>query len=208
MSRTLAFRGFNFVIGLIFLAGLFSSALIAKYTAAYFASWGAFVLLLVYVAIAFVGVTLSKDSNDPLMLFIGFMLVMAPSGLVLNRFLSTLRLTVVYHVTSIAIATVAVMAIAALVLPKLFRDPKHIMCIAAVSVIVFEIISQSAGWSRMGFFSMLITGGYCLYVAYIWGLAGRYEFTTEAAMDGAVEFYLKPIWRVREFIASCRDDFY
>lgn len=210
MSRTLAFRGirsFNVTFGLVFLAGLLSSALIAKFTSAYFASWGAFVLLLVYAAVAFVGVNLSKDSTDPLMLFIGFMLVMAPSALVLNRFFQTLRLTIVYHVASIAIGVIAIMTVAAAFLPKIFRDPKHITCMAVVAVIALEIISQSAGWSRMGFFSILITGGYCLYIAFIWGKAERYEFTTGAALDGAVEFYLKPLWRLRNYISEFRDDY-
>ncbi len=200
MDRTLERKGFNTLIGLLFVIALISSALLVKYAAKYFASWGVFSLLLIYVAIAGVGVMISRESLDPRVTIAGFMLVMIPGGIALSRLFSALGSTLIAHVLSITIASTIVMTVVANVAPRIFKVRKYMICTNIIAVVALEIISKEAGWCQMKFMSMLIAGLFSLYVCYNWSLAQGYERTISAATDTCAEFYLRPIWRIRDLI--------
>lgn len=206
MDRTLARKRFNTQIGAIFLVALLASALLVKFTAKYFVTWGLFPLLLIYCAMAFVGVMISRQSPDPKMTIAGFMLVMVPGGIAMNRFFSALGSTLIAHVLSITIGAVVVMIIEANVLPGLFKaERKYMICANIMTVIVLEIISYLFGWCQMKFMPMLIAGAYNVYLCYTWAIAQKYEYTLYAAADTCAEFYLRPIWRIRDLIFEYRD---
>lgn len=200
VRRTLALKEYNSLIGIIMLIGLGCSALLMKFTVRYFASWSLFALILVYVAVAFVGVLISEESGDPKQSFIGFMLVVAPSGIVMNRIFSAFRSTVVAHALSIAIGMVIVMTILGYFLPKFFLEAKNMMIMSILTVVILEVIAKQAGWSQMQFFHLLIAGALSLYIAYIWTRGQKYEHTVGAAVDVGVEYYLRPINKIKSFM--------
>jgi FtsH-binding integral membrane protein len=178
------------LIGVILLIGFVTSACIAKWTAGFFANWNPFLLIIVYFVLAISGIVISKNSDDPRFSFLGYMLVVAPSGMILSVVLKGVDSSIIIRALMVTVAVIITMTILAYLRPDFFLSLGRVLAASLAIVIVLEIIASIAGWYRPGIWDVVVAGIFSLWIGYDWAKAQQYPLTLDNAIDSCVDLYL------------------
>ena len=142
-----------------------------------------------YFIYCIIGCVLSKESNNPIISFIGYNLVVVPISVVVDLAVSN---TQIQHVVASFIVTglvVAVMIVVATIKPKLFNSMGTTLLISLSLAIIGEIVAMLLGYSG-GIFNWAFVIIFSIYVGYDWCVAQEYAKTLDNAVDSALDLYL------------------
>lgn len=84
MYKELSNKKYNIAIGLILLWGFAVNTIMCVFFPHVFMTWNPVIVLIGYFVVAIAGICMSKFSDNPIMSFMGYNLVVLPVGVVLS----------------------------------------------------------------------------------------------------------------------------
>lgn len=198
-NREYATRGeftrtsFNITIGTVLAYGFFMSYMICKHMAGFFTSMSPIVLTIGYIVCVFVGGLMSSRSDNPIISFLGYNLVVLPVGAVLSVCLAGVNPDLIVRVSTVTAGVTAIMLIAAIAFPDIFRGKGRILLLALTAVIIVEAICAISGVFMPEIWDVLVAGLFALYIGYNWAVAQEYDCTIDNAIDACVGLYLNVV---------------
>ena len=206
MNRELSSKTYNTIIGLILLWGFAVNAIMCTFFQDVFSSWSPTVVLIGYFVAAIIGIFMSEFSDNPIVSFIGYNLVVLPIGIVLSISLKD------YYVSSIVQAFILTSLITLLMIiissikPEIFESMGATLFICLSGVIVIELIMMFVGIVTPQWWDWLVALLFCGYIGYDWSKAQEKRRTLDNAVDSAVDLYLDIINLFVRLLGSKDDD--
>jgi len=182
---------YNLVIGLTLAWGFAINWYMVKtIDPQWLASINFVVFLLVYFALCFLGVYLFNSSENPLVSFAGYNLVVIPFGLVINIVVSQYDPTLVIEAIRVtALVTFSMMVLGSL-FPAFFQKIVGALTVALLLVIVVELIEIFVFGIHHGIIDWIVVLIFCGYIGYDWGRANAIPKTLDNAVDSAAALYM------------------
>jgi FtsH-binding integral membrane protein len=182
---------YNLIIGLTLCWGFAVNWLMVVYiTPSSLASINSWVFFIGYFASSFLGVHLFESSENPIISFVSYNLVVVPFGLIINLVVSRYNPSIVSEAIRITgIVTVIMMCIGTL-FPVWFQTISGALTIALLMVIVVELGEMFVFHIHHGIIDWVVVLIFCGYIGYDWGRANRIPKTVVNAVDSAVSLYM------------------
>lgn len=195
-AKIISSEMYNLVIGGVLLYGFIINAIM---TAVFGDSIVSFVLTnpiafyIGYFILAIAGTFMVRKSDNPVVSFIGYNLMVVPIGMVIAVSV-TLYSAIGYNMVvaaafGITAAVTLVMMIISSIYPNFFLSMGRTLGITLLITVVVEAIMLIAGAS-LGIIDYVVVAIFCLYVGYDWAKANAIEKTVDNAIDSASELYL------------------
>ncbi len=146
--------------------------------------------ILGYFACCFVGVAVFTKSDNPLISFLGYNLVVLPFGLVINLAVSRYDSTLVLNAIQVTGITTVIMMMLGTMFPAFFQRIVGALTIALICVIVVELIQVFIFKMHSGILDWIVVLIFCGYIGYDWGRANRIPKTLDNAIDSAAALYM------------------
>ena len=83
-NSELSLRAYNLTIGFVLLWGIVINVLMCKFCVKTFMNWNYTAIVICYFVVCTIGIFISKISNNPLIIFLGYNMVVLPVGVVLS----------------------------------------------------------------------------------------------------------------------------
>ncbi len=184
-------RGYNLLLGGVLVWGFFINFLLCFVFGDAVARLNPLAVLIVYLVSAVVGILLNTKSENAIVSFIGYNLVVLPVGLVLSVYVSAfdeLSVTLSFLITAIVTLTVMLLSIA---FPQLFYSIGPALGVTLLVVLVFDIVlTLIGGFFALGVIDWIVTFIFCGYIGYDYAIAQNRPRTTDGAVDSACALYL------------------
>ena len=206
MYRELSGKTYNTIIGLILLWGFAVNAIMCTFFQDVFSSWNPTAVLIGYFVAAIIGIFMSEFSDNSIVSFIGYNLVVLPIGIVLSISLKD------YYVSSFTQAFILTTLITLLMIiissikPEIFESMGSTLFICLSGVIVIELIMMFVGIVTPQWWDWLVALLFCGYIGYEWSKGQEKRKTLDNAVDSAVDLYLDIINLFVRLLGSKDDD--
>lgn len=204
-ATNLAVRWYWATVGIVLSIGFFINYLIVtNIDAAAVTAINPWVLIIGYFACCITGICLSSFSDNPLVSFIGFLLVVVPIGVVITPFVQSVDPNIVANAALFTGLLTAVMGAGGFMFPALFKSLGGILFWALLAAIIVEITLMFMG-VKQSFMDYIVAVIFLGYIGYDFAMAQDDEPTMDAAIDRAVALYLDIInlfLRVLSIMAS------
>lgn len=182
-------RMYNLIVGGVIVYGVLVNAVIVKLMGPAFISMNPLLLLIGYFVLCIAGCTITYRSNDPLISFGGYNLVVLPIGAVLSVCLQGYDQSVIFQAFLMTTIVTAVMLVASSAFPGTFAGMGRMLFIAVIGLVIaqlfcmlFNVYPTAISWVAAAIFS--------LYIGYDWVKAQMYAKTVDNAVDSALDIYL------------------
>lgn len=186
-------RRYNLTMGATVLYGLLVNALLcATVGAQVYYSINPIVFLICYFVCCLGGTFLARSSDNPVMSFLGYNLVVVPVGLVVSScvwYYGGIDSSVVLGAFYYTMLITAIMILSSTLFPNLFANLGGILFAALIGVLisgVLMIFIPALG----GVYSLFAAAVFSLYIGYDYYRAQRCLKTTDNAIDCAMDIYL------------------
>ena len=189
-SIEMSSRTYNLTIGLILLWGFGINILMCKFLTPIFMDWNFILIVIGYFVLAILGIHLSSTSDNALISFIGYNLVVLPVGVVLSIGLAEYDHVSIMNAFLVTGAVTLLMIFLSIIYPNVFLSLGKVLFFSLLGVIIFEIIFMLLGISTPTFWDFLVALIFCGYIGYDWANAQTKEYTLDNAVDSVVELYL------------------
>ena len=143
-----------------------------------------------YLGCCFAGVAIFTKSDNPLISFIGYNLVVLPFGLVVNLVVSRYDSGLVLDAIRITGITTLLMMVLGTMFPQFFQRIVGALIIALFVVIIVELVQVFIFKMHHGFLDWIVAVIFCGYIGYDWGRANRIPKTLDNAIDSAAALYM------------------
>lgn len=185
-------RTYNLVLGGVVLEGLVLNYILCLTVGNVFDFVNPAVFYIGYFALAFLGIFISRKSNNPFISFIGYNMVVVPCGLVVS--------TTVYFYGGVesalvtnaflytAIITVTMIALS-MVFQEFFASLGRVLFGCLIGALVAGIVCLLMGFDSfmISFFCAVL---FSLYIGFDFWRSQQFEKTYDNAVDSAVDIYL------------------
>jgi FtsH-binding integral membrane protein len=163
------------------------------------------VLIIGYFICAFTGIFMSMKSSDPVISFIGYMLVVVPVGVVITPFVQSVDPAIVEKAVLFTALLSAGMGIVGMLFPAFFASIGGILTVSLLIAIIAEIGLMFFGYDlkAMDWIVAIIFLG---FIAYDFSQALDDEPTLDAAVDRAVALYLDIINLFLRILSIMKED--
>lgn len=189
-------RMFNFILGSMLLYGFamnwYLVSTIPIETIKAIPQWK---ILVGYIVSAFAGIILYNSSDNPILSFIGYNLVVIPVGVVLQLILSIYSYDPNIVVQSVQLTTVVTfgMIVMGTLFPSFFKGISSMLFISLLMAIIAELVLMFVFKLNLKIMDFIIAIIFCGYIGYDWAKAQESEKTVDSAIDGAANLYLSII---------------
>lgn len=185
-------RKYNLAIGAILLWGFAINFLMCKFMAGFFMQMNIVVVLILYFISAISGIIMSVKSDNPIISFIGYNLVVLPVGMVLSICLATADIGAVSVMNAFLVTSIVtlVMVILGSIFPDFFLSLGKTLLIILSTVCIVEFIMLIFGIHAPSFWDFLVALLFCGYIGYDWADAQSKPKTWDNAVDSCVALYL------------------
>lgn len=146
-------------------------------------------LLIGYFICCIMGSIIYTKSDNPLISFIGYNLLVLPVGFVLNTILWTYTGSVISEAVLITGIVTLVMMSLSVAFPNVFMKIGRTLGIVLLITIVGEIISLICGYHGL-LFDWIVALIFCGYIGVDWARANNGPRTADAAVDAAAGIYM------------------
>jgi FtsH-binding integral membrane protein len=182
---------YNLVIGLTLAWGFAINWYMVKtIDPQWLASINFVVFLLAYFALCFLGVYLFNSSENPLVSFAGYNLVVIPFGLVINIVVSQYDPTLVVEAIRVTALVTFSMMVLGSIFPAFFQKIVGALTVALLLVIVVELVEIFIFGIHHGIIDWIVVLIFCGYIGYDWGRANAIPKTLDNAIDSAAALYM------------------
>lgn len=190
-GTTISDRAFNLIMGMVLLYGFalnwYMVVTIPVESLQAIPMWG---FLIGYFVSCLIGIALFQSSDNPVVSFIGYNLIVVPIGLVLN-------LVLVQYYTDLIIAAMQVttmvtfgMIVLGTLFPSFFIGLGRILFFALLLAIVAELIMMFVFNMNLTVMDWIVAVIFCGYIGFDWAKAQEGPKTVDKAVDGAAALYL------------------
>lgn len=188
-TDTLSANTYNGIIGGVLFWGFFVNILIVHFCSDMFMAMNPLTLIIGYFVSALLGIFMAAKSNNPVVSFIGYNLVVVPVGAVLSVVLQEYSSVDIKSAFLATAGVTVVMMTMATAKPQFFAGMGRTLffslligLIAEVVCMLFGIVTPIFNWLFVVIFS--------LYIGYDWHKAQCYPKTLDNAVDSALDIYL------------------
>lgn len=205
MYRELSDRMYNIVIGLILLWGFAVNAIMCIFFQDFFLTLNFVAVSVSYFVAAIIGVCMSRFSDNPIISFIGYNLVVLPVGVVLSILLEDYTSSITQAFVLTTILTVLMIVIAS-IKPEMFASMGMTLTVCLTGVLVIELILLLLGVVAPRWWDLVVALLFCGYVGYDWSKAQDKPKTLDNAVDSTVDLYLDVINLFVRLLGNKNDD--
>lgn len=206
MNRELNNKQYNIVIGLILFWGFAINAIMCTFFSDVFVALNPTVVLIVYFVAAITGICMSQFSDNPIVSFIGYNLVVLPVGVVLSISLEDYYISSVLQAFILTTLITILMLIISTIKPEVFESIGVTLFICLSGVIVIELFMIFIGVSTPRWWDWIVALLFCGYIGYDWSKAQEKYKTLDNAVDSAVDLYLDIINLFIRLLGNKDDD--
>jgi len=183
-------KAYNIIIGATLLWGfVINMILVAFVDTSTLQSVNPILFLAAYFAICLLGVHLVNSSDDPVISFIGYNLIVIPFGLLLNIFIARYNPDVVFMAIFVTGTVTLIMMFLSSLFPQIFSKLGGVLFVSLIAVIVVEIGLSLFGM-HPGIIDWIVALIFCGYIGYDWQRANRISKTVDNAIDSATAIYM------------------
>ena len=183
-------RAYNVIIGLILLWGFAINVLMCKFCTDVFMSWNIIVVVIGYFIIALAGIIINELSRNPFINFIGYNLVVLPSGVILSIALTDYDQISIMNALITTVIITIIMSVLASIIPNFFLSMEKVLFVCLTGTIICEVIFMLIGFSTPSLWDFGVTLIFCGYIGYEWAEAQTKPYTLDNAVKSVVELYL------------------
>ncbi len=185
-------RSYNLIMGATVLYGIILNVIICAMVGDVFAYINPIVILIGYFVCAFAGIAISKKSQNPLVSFLGYNLVVIPLGLLISNMVYSyggISSLVVIQAFFYTMMITIVMVCMTVIVPRFFEKIGGFLFAGLIGIIITEIVLMFLGvpqsvtaWAAAIIFS--------LYIGYDFHRSQKFAKTVDNAIDCALDIYL------------------
>ncbi|MCQ2511477.1 MAG: Bax inhibitor-1 family protein [Lachnospiraceae bacterium] len=191
-SKIISTQSYNMIMGLTVAYGLLVNLLICKFFGNAYAIINPILLLIGYLVLCFAGCFIARKSNNPVISFLGYNMVVIPMGLLVS--------TVVYIYGGIGsgivmmafadtLAITVLMIAGSMLFPQFFSKLGGVLFIGLIGIILCGVISLI--FRTDGFLLSVISAGiFSLYIGYDFWRSQQFPKTVDNAIDCALDIYV------------------
>ncbi|MBQ9935605.1 MAG: US12 family protein [Lachnospiraceae bacterium] len=184
---------YNMIIGGVLLYGFIVNMIMVSCLEDFAMSMNPIAFLIAYFVMALTGGFMVRKSDNPVISFIGYNLIVIPMGLcltiIINSYLSAgYESTIITAFLITAVVTLVMMGLGAM-FPTFFLSIGRTLCVSLLITIVVELILFFVG-IQLGIIDYVVVLIFCGYVGYDWATANTQTKTVDNAIDSATELYI------------------
>ena len=189
-NSELSLRAYNLTIGFVLLWGIVINVLMCKFCVKTFMNWNYTAIVICYFVVCTIGIFISKISNNPLIIFLGYNMVVLPVGVVLSiGLIETDKISIMNAFLTTTVVTL-IMIILASIVPTIFLSIENTLFACLFGVVVCELIFMFIGFSTPSLWDFCIALLFCGYLGYDWAKAQTKAHTLNNAISSVVDLYL------------------
>lgn len=189
-SSSLAVRWYWATVGIVLTIGfIINYFMIKNIPSESIMSINLWVLLIGYFACVICGIMMSQLSDNPIISFIGFLLVVTPIGVIITPFVQQSDPQLVERAIVMTGLLTALMGTGGFLLPKLFKSLGGILFWMLITAIIAEIIFLILGYKQT-FMDYIVALIFLGFIGYNFASAQDDPPTMDAAIDRAVALYM------------------
>ena len=178
------------IIGLTLLWGFGINILMCVFFTETFLKLNFTLVVIFYFIVAFTGIFLSTKSDNPIISFIGYNLVVLPVGVVLSIGIADYEQISVINALITTTAVTLVMMLLGTIFPYFFLSLKKVLFLSLTCVVIIELILLFIGINTPTLWDFLVALLFCGYIGYDWCEAQNKVYTLDNAIDSVVGLYL------------------
>ena len=190
LSDTLSPRQYNLAIGACIVYGFVINAIIVATCSDFLIRMNPVVFLVGYFVLAITGIVMTTKSNNPVISFVGYNLVVVPLGAVLATVLPGHSAGQVFHAVVITGVIFVVMTCLATIFPQTFAKLGRGLFISLIVLIITQLLALFVFGFAGTIFSWAGAIIFTLYIGYDWHVAQSYPKTLDNAIDSACDLYI------------------
>lgn len=188
-NPVLSDRMYNLTIGGVILYGVFINALMCIYLTPFIMTINPIVLLIGYMVLAIAGSVIAFRSDQPLISFLGYNMVVIPMGAVLTVCLQGYDPGLIFQAFFLTAVITVVMLLLAAAVPALFAGLGRMLFTVLLGTLMASLICSLLHLGTI-VVSWILAVVFSLYIGYDWVKAQRYVHTLDNAIDSALDIYL------------------
>lgn len=186
-------QAYNMIIGATLLYGFLINCFMVAFCYDAAASMNPIVFTIAYFVMAIVGGLMVHKSDNPVISFIGYNLIVIPMGLCLSIIINTYlsygyQNTIIAAFLITAVVTIVMMVLSSM-FPSFFLSLGKTLFISLLITIVVELILFFIG-IQLGVIDYVVVLIFCGYIGYDWAKANEHVKTVDNAIDSASELYV------------------
>ena len=143
-----------------------------------------------YIASCFIGIYLSRSSDNPVVSFIGYNFIVVPLGLIINIAVGGVSPEVVSQAVQTTGAVTFLMMVLGTLFPAFFSRIQGALFIALIVTIIVEMIQVFVFHMHSGIIDWIVAAIFCGYIGLDWGRANQIPKTIDNAVDSSVALYV------------------
>lgn len=151
-------------------------------------------LIIGYFVCVIVGTLMSSKSDNPVISFVGYNLIVVPVGLVLSITISAYVMAgagvLIFRAIILTAASAITMIVLSITFPDFFSKLGGILFAALLGLVVVELIMWFFFPAAQEIFAVIGAAIFALYIGYDYWRAQQYPKTLDNAIDCAVDIYL------------------
>ncbi len=183
---------YNLIMGGIVVYGLVINYILCKNVPNVYLFMNPFIFLLMYIVLVIAGTAISARSDNPIISFIGYNMVVVPCGLVVSlavQLYGGLESDIVSQAFLYTFCISGIMIAASMLWPAAFETIGRYLFVGLIAVLIGSVIGIfiNGVFNAMSWFGALI---FSLYIGYDFYRAQQYTPTLDNAVDCALDIYL------------------
>lgn len=203
--KELTSKQYNLAIGAILLWGFAINVIMCMFFQDVFVTWNPVAVIIGYFVVVIIGICMSIFSDNTIISFIGYNLVILPVGVVLSISLEDYYVSSVLYAFIQAVLITLLMIIIATINPEIFESMGQTLFICLTGAIVIEFIMVFVGVNPR-WWDWIVALIFCGYIGYDWAEAQKKRKTLDNAVDSAVDLYLDIINLFLRLLGDKDDD--
>ena len=180
-------RAYNIAVGGFTAYGLIISAILASVLDGRIDN--PLVFIICYFVFGIAGILMAVKSDNPIVSFIGYNLLVVPVGFVVDVCVEQYIATDVISAFAVTGFITVIMVGIASIKPDIFQGMGRTLFISLIVAIIAEIIAMIFGYGG-DLFNWIFVVIFSLYLGFDWYAAQSYPKTLDNAIDSALDIYL------------------
>ena len=185
-------RAYNLVMGGVVLYGLGLNFLMCLFLGDVISAINPIAFLIAYFVCCIAGITISRKSDNPLVSFLGYNLVVLPIGLVVSSCVEGyggVSSAIVGEAFYYTMLITAIMVLAGCLFPTFFDRIGGVLFACLLGIVLCSLLSFffPIGGNGLSLFAAAI---FALYIGYDYHRAQQFPRTVDNAVDCALDIYL------------------
>lgn len=184
-------RTFYFVLGLMVMIGLAVTAFCASYASFIHYRPGMLAFLILGLGLPIAGSLIAAKSENPVISFLGYMMITAPFGFVLGPVVDVYSAGTLTRAAEATLLITFVMTMLSVTYPRLFAGLGGVLFGCLCGLLVLRLLQMFIpALAAMGIIDWFAAGIFSLYIGYDMYRASVIGKTVDNAIDVAIQLYL------------------